>query len=110
VLDILFLRRDQPGGVVRHGGDVDNRIKVLLDGLRMPDRVEELGGLAIDADENPFYCLLEDDKLITEVNITTDRLLVPRDSNEHIHEVLLVIKAGTVVLNDGPFPVMRIGW
>jgi hypothetical protein len=109
-LDILFLRRDEPGGVVKHGGDIDNRIKVLFDGLRMPDSTAELGGLPIDVDENPFFCLLEDDRLITEVNITTDKLLLPRDTTEHIHEVLLIIKAKTVVLNDGPFPVARVGW
>jgi hypothetical protein len=35
-LHILFLRRDQPGNLVTSGGDIDNRIKVLLDALRMP--------------------------------------------------------------------------
>jgi hypothetical protein len=35
-LDILFLRRDSPGNLVKSGGDIDNRLKVLLDGLRMP--------------------------------------------------------------------------
>jgi hypothetical protein len=34
-LDVLFLRRDIPGGIVRHGGDIDNRLKVLFDALRM---------------------------------------------------------------------------
>ena len=35
-LDILFLRRDDPEGPIESGGDIDNRLKVLLDGLRMP--------------------------------------------------------------------------
>jgi len=43
-LDILFLRRDNPGHLIKSGGDIDNRIKVLLDGLRMPKDVSELGG------------------------------------------------------------------
>ena len=43
-LDILFLRRDQPGALVKHGGDIDNRIKVLLDALRMPDECHEVCG------------------------------------------------------------------
>src|ERR1019366_1365691 len=51
-LDILFLRRDNPGYLIASGGDIDNRIKVLLDGLRMPETVSDLGGLPIDADEN----------------------------------------------------------
>lgn len=109
VLDILFLRRDEPGGLIRHGGDIDNRIKVLLDGLRMPQVCSEVPEPP-QQDENPFFCLLEDDKLITEINVTTDRLLWPLEINEHIHDVLLVIRARTMVLNDGPFPAMRLGW
>ncbi len=35
------------------------------------------------AGEDPFYCLLEDDNLITTLSVTTDRLLVsPANSNE----------------------------
>jgi hypothetical protein len=53
------------------------------------DNVSELGGASATPDEDPFFCLLEDDSLITEVNITTDRLLTSATS--HIHDVLLVI-------------------
>lgn len=35
-LDILFLRREVPGRVLTQGGDIDNRLKTLLDSLRMP--------------------------------------------------------------------------
>jgi hypothetical protein len=34
-LEILFLRPDKPGGVV-WAGDIDNRIKTLIDALRIP--------------------------------------------------------------------------
>jgi hypothetical protein len=90
-LDILFLRRDGPGGLVRHGGDIDNRIKTLMDGLQKPKKVSDLGNLPIDADENPFYVLLEDDKLITGISITTDRLLISKDDGEKDSWVELVI-------------------
>ena len=40
-LDILFLRRDAPGRLIQGGGDIDNRIKVLLDGLTMPKSKDE---------------------------------------------------------------------
>lgn len=90
-LDILFLRRDNPGHIVSSGGDIDNRIKVLFDGFRMPETVAELGGLSIDQDEDPFFCLLEDDQLITRVSVTTDRLIVPQKSDESVHDVFLVI-------------------
>lgn len=95
-LDILFLRRDNPGNIVKHGGDIDNRLKVLLDGLRMPDSLEELGGYSIEPDEDPFYCLLEDDRLITSVSVTADRLLAPPKDQESIHDVYLIIKATIV--------------
>ena len=38
-LDILFLRRDPPGSPIITGGDIDNRLKVLLDALKMPKSV-----------------------------------------------------------------------
>jgi hypothetical protein len=83
-LEIPFLRRDNPGNPIASGGDIDNRIKVLLDGLRMPSTVAELGDLPIETDENPFFCLLEDDNLITSVSVTTDRLLTRRESSERL--------------------------
>ena len=92
-LDITFLRRDHPGNLIKSGGDIDNRLKVLFDGLRMVDNVLELGGETPAEGEDPFYCLLEDDELITQVRVTTDRLLMPVDStrDELIHEVTLII-------------------
>ena len=95
-LDILFLRRDDPGNLIETGGDIDNRIKVLFDGLRMPRVVSELGGLSIEADEDPFYCLLQDDRLITSVSVTTDRLITPIAPGESIHDVTLVIHVTVV--------------
>src|SRR6266849_8592217 len=61
-LDILFLRREQPGALV-HDGDLDNRLKVLFDGLRMPLHNDELEGLRDEPDL--FCCLRADDSLIT---------------------------------------------
>jgi hypothetical protein len=90
-LDILFLRRDYPGNVIVSGGDIDNRLKTLLDALRMPSNCGELGGSTPDLDENPFYVLLEDDSLITKIGVSTDRLLLPEVGSEHVHDVRLVI-------------------
>jgi hypothetical protein len=99
-LDILFLRRDAPGKIIQSGGgDIDNRIKVLFDGLRMPKYANEVEGYSCEPDENPFFCLLEDDSLINEVKITTDRLLTPLESGEAINDVVLVIHVRTIVVN-----------
>jgi hypothetical protein len=90
-LDILFLRRDTPGNLIGSGGDIDSRIKVLFDGLKMPKEVKELGGFEIEKEEDPFYCLLEDDSLVTSVSVTTDRLIIPAQQNEKLNDVILVV-------------------
>ena len=96
-LDILFLRRDHPGNLVKRGGDIDNRIKTLLDALRMPQDCNELAGAVPDAGEDPFFCLLQDDELITEISVTTDRLLLPQKASAHVNDVLLIIRVKTPV-------------
>jgi hypothetical protein len=75
-IDILFLRPDSPGAVL-NSGDLDNRLKTLFDALRMPTSNEINGNLVPQPDEDPFYCLLEDDRLITKVTVETDLLLQP---------------------------------
>jgi len=76
--------------LVSSGGDIDNRIKVLFDGLRVPKYDSELKNLAPEEGENPLFCLLEDDdSLITSIKITTDRLLTPIADEEAIHDVAL---------------------
>ncbi|AUT04723.1 hypothetical protein CLI64_30270 (plasmid) [Nostoc sp. CENA543] len=91
-LDITLLRPEEPGQIVTQGGDIDNRLKTLLDALRMPKNINELPKSSTpDPDENPFFCLLEDDNLITRINIVTDRLLEPVADNSlvvmliHVH-------------------------
>jgi hypothetical protein len=93
-LDILFLRRDNPGNLIESGGDIDNRIKTLFDALRIPEYDNEVDGPPL-SDEWPFFCLMETDQLITEVKITTDRLLAPQADDEHIHDVHLVLHVKT---------------
>jgi hypothetical protein len=86
-LDILFLRR-QPLGDVLQQGDIDNRLKTLFDCLQVPDANQGYDELMPDANEKPFYCLLENDRLISKISVETDRLLQdlprphPRDDND----------------------------
>jgi hypothetical protein len=88
-LDILFLRRDDPGRLISGGGDLDNRIKVLFDALRVPDE-NEVRGLKGNPDRL-IPCLVEDDKLITGFRVTTDRLLEPAVSEAQQNDVQLII-------------------
>lgn len=96
-LEVLFLRRDNPGNFVIQGGDIDNRVKVLFDALRMPKRLNEIPHPP-QQDEDPFYVLMEDDKFITGFTVTTDRLLLPEvDGSEK--DVFIVIRVQTRVTN-----------
>jgi len=75
-LDILYLRCGLPGDVLK-GGDIDNRLKTLFDALTMPASAQELGGAVPEVGEDPFYVLLQDDRLVTQVTVETDTLLQP---------------------------------
>jgi hypothetical protein len=92
-LDILFLRRDTPGSAIS-AGDLDNRIKTLIDTLRRPLGANELRGHEIPAEgEVPFYCLLEDDKLVSKLTVETDTLLDPPTGDKEVdrRQVRLII-------------------
>lgn len=89
-LDILFLRPDRPGVVLR-SGDIDNRLKTLFDALRIPEANESYHARSHGPDEQPFFCLLEDDKLITKVSVETDQLLQFVTPKRDMNEVRLVI-------------------
>jgi hypothetical protein len=80
-LDILFLRRDIPGSALS-AGDIDNRIKTVIDALRPPKAPNEFIGrdmqpIIPNSDQNPFYVLLEDDKQVSHFSVETDTLLDP---------------------------------
>ena len=102
-LDILFLRRDGPGSLIHSGGDIDNRMKVLFDALRMPQNCDEVCGETPSKDEAPFFVLLEDDRLITKVQVETNWLLTPPTEGERINDVHLVIRVKTVVVGSNKY-------
>ena len=90
-LDILFLRKEDPGALILQGGDIDGRIKTLFDALRMPWDDTEATHKRPENIPEPFYCLLESDSLITGVNIKTDRLLTaPNAANNEVRLVIAV--------------------
>jgi hypothetical protein len=89
-LDILFLRRDNPGNLITSGGDLDNRIKVLFDALRIPQDDNEVRDL-VPAVPGMICCVTENDSLITGFRVTTDRLLEPPKSEAERNHVRLII-------------------
>jgi hypothetical protein len=87
------MRKEEPGSLILQGGDIDNRLKTLFDGLRVPSEAEVK---AAKPEMQPFYCLLEQDSLITGVKVRTDRLLTAPGGDAH--EVHLIIEVTVRVL------------
>jgi hypothetical protein len=95
-LDILLLRPDDDTHVMEHG-DLDGHVKTLFDGLRMPTSQSETANSFPTEDENPFYCLLEDDRLVSELRVKADKLLIlPNKTKSDKNDAFAVI---TVKIN-----------
>lgn len=92
-LDILFLRPQPPGQIISSGGDIDNRLKTLFDGLRRPLDPSELPtGPALPSLPNPCHCLLSEDALISRVSVTTDNLLDAHNKDEVVLVITTTVK------------------
>ncbi len=102
-LNILFLRKEEPGRVVYQGGDLDNRLKNLFDALAVP-REEQIRDSTLG---DPIYCLLEDDALIMHCNIKTQRLLSKPDASKH--DVHLVVEVDVRVTQPRTYNIPFLG-
>ncbi len=90
-LQVLLLRPEAPGAIVTQGGDIDNRIKTLLDALKAPIEPNAIPpGDEPQPGEEPFHVLLEDDALVTRVDVATDRLLDPSAASGDVVAVIRV--------------------
>jgi hypothetical protein len=89
-LDVLFLRREKPGRVFMRG-DIDNRLKTLFDALQMPHLGQDIGNQVPGLNEDPFHVLLQDDELIADVAVTTDRLLAIPDEHKHTRDYAVLV-------------------
>ena len=103
------MRRDQPGNIIESGGDLDNRIKVLFDALRLPQNCDEVLPARDGQEDDPIFVLLEDDRLIVDVKVTSDRLLTPRLDGEHINDVRLVIHVKTIIVDATQYGALVFG-
>lgn len=92
-LELQLLWPQAPVAIITSGGDLDNRLKTLFDALKIPSEPTGLPKGALPGEEEtPFFCLLEDDSLITRVTVETDRLLEPVGSPS---QVVLFIRVRT---------------
>jgi len=100
-LEIDMLRPERPGSFRKSAGDIDNRLKVLLDSLRMPRYKGELPDMDVPGkDESPFFCLLEDDALIHDISVRSHRWL---ERNADPGEVLLIMRIRILLTRDNFF-------
>ena len=102
-LSITWFRQEEPGKILQVG-DIDNRLKTLCDALQVPP-VGQLPAGGIGATRSsPFYCIFEDDALISGFSIQTERLLKPSVGSQ---DVLLLIEVVTSV-NEVQFGNMHL--
>ena len=103
-LEILLLRPESAGSVLTQAGDIDNRLKTLMDALQVPKDDQIPKDVVPQLDEAFLYCLLEDDNLITSLDISTSKLY---DTVSSSNEVLLVINV-TADFTHGYFTNMLV--
>ena len=92
-LSVLLFRQQPRGTLITDGGDIDNRLKTLLDGLRVPHgSMEGRTELPPQPDPTPFFCLLEDDSLVTKVSVESEQLLRPARPDEVVAIISVHVK------------------
>lgn len=93
-MHITILRPESPGSIIVQGGDIDNRLKTLLDSLKIPSEPNDLPPNVLPEPSEPFFfCLLDDDNLITDLSVSTKRLFIP---SLKIGEVITILDIETV--------------
>jgi hypothetical protein len=88
-LEVTLLFPEEIGRVMTQSGDLDNRVKTLLDALRCPKDQNEILREQPQQDEDPFYCLLEDDSLVVDLSVAADRLLLP---GENVSQAVVLVR------------------
>ena len=103
---MLFLRPGEPGGVIK-GGDIDNRLLTLSDALSLPTP-GQLTGIPINHNTNdPFFCLLEDDSLISSWSVRTEQLLsLPADMHDSYVRLIIDVFIKVTRITEGNISLM----
>jgi len=72
-VDILLLRPHEKQLIQPDTSDLDGKVKTIFDALQVPDNAASLG--TAEQGEDPFYVLLSNDNLISQMRVTADQLL-----------------------------------
>jgi hypothetical protein len=96
-LDVVLYRNGDPGHILaKNGADLDSNLKLIFDGLRMPQTSDELAGDKPTSQDDPFFCVLEDDRLITRLTIDTKRRILRSDESPNQSDVLVTIGVNVI--------------
>lgn len=80
-VDILILRTDGLTAITGRG-DLDGRIKTLLDALSMPLENHGYPTRQVSVTANPLHVLFENDRQISKISVETDHMLEPLDASQ----------------------------
>ena len=90
-LDFLILTPVNTGSPLNNG-DLDNKLKILIDGLRQPNQPTEVTAEITDNTfDVPLFVLLEDDRLVTKISVQTDLLLELPGQPKESRDVKVII-------------------
>lgn len=78
-LTIQILSAGQGQKLTLTGGDIDNRVKTLLDSLQAPQSRQEIPSDCDVPDDGRIYSVLDDDKLVNSLTVRIGRLLTVDD-------------------------------
>ena len=92
-VSVLLFRPHSRGAVLSEAGDVDNRLKTLIDGLRLPHAKQEIRDESTGGNlPSPFFCLLEDDSLVTKASLESEQMLRPGKPEEVLAIISVTVK------------------
>jgi hypothetical protein len=100
-IDILLLRPEENRFIFTQG-DIDGQVKTIFDALALPKSLVQAGSTGPTDDETPFFCLLEDDRLISEVYVNADQLLLlPNSRAVQANDAFVIIHVTLNARNPG---------
>lgn len=114
-LDVLLLRPEGeqtvigPDGPTEHKfifnrGDIDGQLKTVFDALQFPQDPSVIRDFSPQDDEKPLFCLLANDRLISEVRLTADPLLLlPRHTTAKATDSYVLIHVKINAMYPGAF-------
>ena len=80
-IDVLLLVSPNSAHLLARS-DIDNRMKTLLDGLRMPQQKSELlNDLSAGSVQDPYYVLVEDDSQVSKLSVEYDTYLAAEQAD-----------------------------